>query len=246
MDFEIRDRSVNRGCRALTEERRADAQLMQQGTGNEEACRIVGINDRTGRRWGHGRAPSGTDAGGAPPITAPAPGPPSGPARHLHEDERIHIADRLREKATVRGITAEPGRSPSTISREIRRNRHPGNGPYRPHTVRARADACRPRPKPGTIGLCPELRDFVQDRLDRRWSPEQFCHALRDSFPERPQTHVVHETVPEALYLQGRGELRREPVGALRTGPARRVSHRRAAARRPGFAHPTARAATPP
>jgi len=44
-----------------------------------------------------------------------------GAIRYPTEDERIHIADRFREKATVRAIAAELGRSPSTVSREIRR-----------------------------------------------------------------------------------------------------------------------------
>ena len=70
--------------------------------------------------------------------------PASGPSRYLREDERIHIADRLREKATVRAIAAELGRSPSTVSREIRRNRTEGTRGqwyYRPHAAQARADA---------------------------------------------------------------------------------------------------------
>lgn len=49
---------------------------------------------------------------------------------------------------------------------------------------------------------------------------------------------MVHETVYQALYVQGRGELRRELAGALRTGRARRIPHRQAAARRPRFAAP--------
>uniref|UniRef100_UPI003F4A2C96 helix-turn-helix domain-containing protein n=1 Tax=Streptomyces sp. bgisy130 TaxID=3413788 RepID=UPI003F4A2C96 len=141
MDFEVRDRSVNRGRRSLTEERRVYLQLMRQGVSNAEACRIVGINLRTGKRWRNGRAPSGRNVG-APPITAVAP--LDGPSRFLREADRIHIADRLREKATVRAIAAELGRSPSTISREIRRNRHPGSGRYRPHAAQARANARRP------------------------------------------------------------------------------------------------------
>ncbi|GAB7186623.1 IS30 family transposase [Kitasatospora sp. Ki12] len=237
MDFEIRDRSVNQGCRALAEERRAYLQLVEQGASNKEACRIVGINSRTGRRWRNGRAPSGSD-GGALPITAPPPVALSGPSRYLREDERIHITDRLREKATVRAIAAELGRSPSTISREIRRNRHPGNGQYRPHAAQARADARRPRPKPAKIGQNPELREFIQHRLDKKWSPEQICQALRDTFPERPEMHVVHETVYQALYVQGRGELRRELAAALRSGRARRKPHRQAACRQPRFATP--------
>ncbi|MHC3412759.1 hypothetical protein ACLQ2K_29970, partial [Streptomyces sp. DT17] len=69
---EIRDRSVNRGRRSLTEDRRAYLQLMQQGVSSREACRIVGINLRTGKRWRNGRAPSGrTGRGGPRPPRAP-------------------------------------------------------------------------------------------------------------------------------------------------------------------------------
>ncbi|MHC3412736.1 helix-turn-helix domain-containing protein, partial [Streptomyces sp. DT17] len=88
--------------------------------------------------------------GRALPLTGVAPS--SGPSRVLREADRIHIADRLREQATIRTIAAELGRSPATVSREIRRKRHPGNGPYRPHAAQARADARRPRPTPGKIG----------------------------------------------------------------------------------------------
>ncbi|GHH77116.1 IS30 family transposase [Streptomyces sulfonofaciens] len=168
---------------------------------------------------------------------------PSLRRRGLREDERIHIADRLREKASVRTIAAELGRSPSTISREIRRNGMPLRGErtrwaYRPHAAQRRADRRRPRPKPGKIGQNPELRDFIQAHLAMRWSPEQICHALRRWFPDRPEMHVVHETIYQALYVQGRGELRRELARALRTGRARRRPHRQAAARQPRFSHP--------
>lgn len=164
--------------------------------------------------------------------------PRSTSSRYLREDERIHIADRLREKATVRAIAAELGRSPSTISREIRRNgillrKDSPRRVYRPYAAQSRADARRPRPKPGKIGQSPELRDFVQDHLTRRWSPEQICHALRRQFPDRPEMHVTHETVYQALYVQGRGELRRELTKALRTGRARRRPHRQSNKRQP-------------
>ena len=46
--------------------------------------------------------------------------------------------------------------------------------------------------------------------------------ALPGQFPDQPERHVVHETIYQALYVQGRGQLRRELVTALRTGRARR------------------------
>ncbi|WP_456300761.1 IS30 family transposase [Streptomyces herbicida] len=208
---------------------------MDQGLSSAEACKRVGINYRTGKRWRNGRGASGKDKA-RPPVLAVVP--PEGPSRYLREADRIHIADRLREKATIRRIAAELGRSPSTISREIRRNRHPVNGQYRPHAAQARADTRRPRPKHGKIGQNPELRDFIQRHLDLRWSPEQICQALRAQFPDRPEMHVAHETIYQALYVQGRGELRRELARALRTGRARRKPRRQAQQRTPRFSTP--------
>lgn len=236
MDFKIRKDRGPQGPRKLTRERAAYFQLMQQGYSSREACRIVGIDVRTGKKWRNGSHAHVGKKKATPPVHQEAS--PSGPSRYLREADRIHIADRLREKATVRAIAAELGRSPSTVSREIRRNRHPGNGQYRPHAAQARADARRPRPKTGKIGQNPGLRDFIQDRLDIRWSPEQICQALRERFPQQPEMHVVHETVYQALYVQGRGELRRELARALRTGRARRKPRRQAQQRQPRFTTP--------
>ncbi|MET7791005.1 IS30 family transposase [Streptomyces sp900116325] len=235
MDFGIRRERTGQGGRKLVREREEYFRLMDQGVSSLEACRIVGINSRTGKRWRNGRHASG-DRRAVPPIRAQAPS--SGPSRYLCEADRIHIADRLREKAAVRVIAAELGRSPSTVSREIHRNRHPESGAYRPHAAQARAEARRPRPKTGKIAENAELRDFIQGRLDKKWSPEQICQALRDAFPERPEMHVVHETVYQALYVQGRGELRRELAAALRSGRARRKPRRQAQQRQPRFSTP--------
>ncbi|GAA2119344.1 hypothetical protein GCM10009759_67340 [Kitasatospora saccharophila] len=239
MDFKIRDSRKPQGRRQLTAERQAYSLLVKQGMSNAEACRIVGVSGRTGRRWLHGRGASGRQKAVAP-LTAVAP--PSGTSRYLGEDERIHIADRLREKATVRAIAAELGRSPSTVSREIRRNRtvlHDyGRWYYRPHAAQARADSGRSRPKPRKILSNPELRNAVQGMLEERWSPEQICQALRTRFPGRPEMHVVPETVYRTLYAQDGGRLRREVAAVLRSGRARRRPQRQANRRRSRFSSP--------
>jgi IS30 family transposase len=202
-----------------------------------EAARTVGISTRTGERWRNGRGASGRFKA-APPVN-PAPPvaelTPAAPSRYLREADRIHIADRLQEKATIRAIAAELGRSPSTISREIRRNRTVlanGRWRYRPFAAQRRADARRPRPKTGKIGQNPELHDFIQSHLALRWSPEQICHALHRRFADRPEMHVSHETIYQALYARGRSELRRELTRALRTGRAMRRPRRLADRRR--------------
>jgi transposase, IS30 family len=221
MDFEIReDRSG--GGRRLVRERAVYLDLVSRGVSSREACRVVGINPRTGKRWRngrhHGRAPGGVSGGVSGGGRAVVAGVVRG--RYLSEDDRVHIADRRRAGATMRLIADELGRDRSTISRELRRNAHPGSGDYRPHAAHRRAQARRLRPKQAKIAANPHLRRAVQAGLDRRWSPEQIVRRLRRDFPDQPGMHVTHETIYRALYVQGRGELRRELARALRTGRA--------------------------
>lgn len=108
-------------------------------------------------------------------------------------------------------------------------------GPTRP---RPRADARRPRPKAGKIGTHPDLREVIQSWLELEWSPEQIARSLRVRFPDRPEMQVSHETICQALYVQGRGELRRELTRALRTGRTARKPHRRPDQRQPRFLAP--------
>ncbi|MFC5835979.1 IS30 family transposase, partial [Nonomuraea insulae] len=201
--------------------------------------RLVGVNERTGRAWRNGRSSSGRVRPPARPERAARPVQDT--SRYLRECERIQIADRLREKASIRVIAAELGRSPSTVSREISRNRTDGTRGqwhYRPHAAQARADARRPRPKPGKIGANPELRQVIQSWLELEWSPEQIAQSLRARFPDRLEMQVSHETIYQALYIQGRGELRRELTRALRTGRTARKPHRRPDQRQPRFVAP--------
>ncbi len=130
----------------------------------------------------------------------------------------------------MRAIAEQTGRSPPTISRELRRNRDPGSGQYRPFTAHKLAA----RRRPGKIAADPVLRQFVQERLEKRWSPEQISQALRREFPDEPARHVVHETIYQAVYRPGLGGLSRElPARVLRTRRRRRRPHRRPGERRP-------------
>ncbi|WP_444543560.1 IS30 family transposase [Micromonospora okii] len=204
---------------------------MAQGVGTAQACRVVGVNRRTGHRWRYGRV---SQAG----REAASPARPSPSGRFLSVEDRILIADLRREGRSLRSIAAELGRDPSTVSREVRRNAHPRTGDYRPHAAQAQADARRPRPKISRLAANPKLRQAVQDGLDRRWSPEQIVRRLRQDFPDRPGMHVTHETIYQALYVQGRGELRRELTRALRTGRAVRRPHRQPGQRQSRFTTP--------
>jgi IS30 family transposase len=79
-------------------------------------------------------------------------------------------------------------------------------------------------------------------RQDRRWanawSPEQIAHRLRVDFPDDEAMRISHEALYQALYIQGRGALRRELTACLRTGRALRVPRARARKRGKTFLSP--------
>lgn len=107
------------GRARLLEQRRMYAELIVQKVSNSEACRILGVNRRTGSRWRYGRHLPGTDGVDrqyAPMI--PEPAPRSCSPRYLSDDERDVIDERLRGGASLRAIAGELGSAPSTVSRE--------------------------------------------------------------------------------------------------------------------------------
>ena len=209
----------------LTAQRERYLQLMKQGFSNAEACRQVGVNRKTGHRWRHGRRyRSGGRGQYQRPIVAAAAMTIS--PRFLSGDERVHIADLHRLGQSVRSIARKLGRAASTISRELRRNAHPGSGLYHPHAAQRRAARRRARPKTAKLASDDTLRATVQQLLDRKWSPEQISHELRCCFVDQPERHLVPETIYQAIYVQGRGGLRREIHRALRTGRALRRPRR--------------------
>jgi IS30 family transposase len=191
-------------------------QLIAQGVNNAEACRVVGINRKTGNRWRYGRRMR--NSAGAVVIYPPVKINESKPRspRYLSEQERIQIADLVGAKVTVRGIAAQLGRAPSTISREIRRNRDP-DGRYRPHHAEQAATlrACKPRNR--RIAVDSVLAETVQRLLAKRWSPEQVAHELRVLFAGQPLRWLCKESIYQAIY----------DAAVAITRPARRRRRRR-------------------
>ncbi|MEU3498997.1 IS30 family transposase [Kitasatospora cineracea] len=140
----------------------------------------------------------------------------------LSEHERIR--DLRAAGQSMRAIGRALGRSASTISRELRSNS--GSAGYHPYAAHRASAARRPRPKERKLLREGPLRDFVQDGLRRRWSPEQVCHALAKSHPDDQSMRVSVETIYQALHVQARGALRREVRAAVRTGRTRRRPRR--------------------
>ena len=133
--------------------------------------------------------------------------------------EREEIGFQLARGQGIRRIAAALGRAPSTISREVARNRV--HDRYVPSLAQeqtwTRARRSRPRKLDGLA-----LRGQVVSMLTERFSPEQVAGRLRLEHPENREMQVSHETIYQALYVQGRGSLRLEVATALRSGRARR------------------------
>lgn len=230
------------------------------GASSEDAALENGVSQPVGTRWFR-------EAGGMAPISlAPLSG------RFLSFSEREELALLNAQRLTVREIARRMERSPSTISRELRRNAETRGGVlrYRATVAQWKADRVASRPKTSKLAQNARLRTYVQERLsgrvadvrgqpilgphvpwkgrrhgrraDRRWgkcwSPQQISCRLPIDFPHDGTMRISHETIYQALYVQGRGALRRELSACLRTGRALRVPRARTRQRGKSFITP--------
>lgn len=117
-------------------------------------------------------------------------------------------------------IARRIGRPTSTVSREV--ERHGGPDAYRCWFAELDASAKAKRPKERKLIEDRALAGIVEAMLEEDLSPEQIDGRLRVLYPDDPSWWVSHETIYQALFLQGRGGLRAELTAALRTGRAKR------------------------
>ena len=223
-----------RGTSPDHDKREAFARLIADGIPSARAARMVGVNPRTGKRWRNGRrlASGGRVLDLAPVITT-APTKHYSP-RYLSEDERVHLADLRAEGRTVRDAAALMGRSPSTVSRELRRGADDAER-YWPYEAHRRALGRRRVERPSRLARDTGLRDWVAGKLKARWSPEQVARGLRRRFPDQPERWLCAETIYQAVYRPDLGGLPRElPGRVLRLRRRRRLRRRDAQARRTG------------
>jgi transposase, IS30 family len=192
------------------------------GLSTQDAAASAGVSGTKGRAWF-------TQAGGMSPVSLT---PSSG--RYLSMREREDIAV-WRGHLSVREIARRLGRAPSTVCRELARNSPPrGPAEYRASTAQAHAEDRARRPKQTRLAEREPLAEYVQDHLGgpARWSPQQIARRLVADFSDDEDMRISHEAIYRALYVQGRGQLRRDLAACLRTGRAVRRPRRRADARR--------------
>ena len=128
--------------------------------------------------------------------------------------EREAISRGLACGTSVRQISRQLRRAPSTVSREVRR--HGGRRRYRAATADAVAWARGRRPKRCRLATQPALRDAVATKLAQQWSPQQIAGWLRRAYPNDPTMHVSHETIYLSLFVQSRGVLKKALQAQLR------------------------------
>ncbi|MDO9457437.1 IS30 family transposase [Nocardioides sp.] len=160
------------------------------------------------------------------------------PGKRLTLEERRVIERGYRVGLTQKQIAATVGRDPGTISREVSK-RFPGPGARSPRPRIARGDGQRyrraynaeaaqrhatikaRRPKPRRLDHDP-LREKVWELLRADWSPEQISNKLPGLYPRNRRMRVSHETIYQCLFVQTKGELKRELTAHLRTARNKR------------------------
>ncbi len=197
--------------------------LIRHGVPPGRAGVAVGVSDTSGWSWYR-------QAGGMIPLGLKEPS-----GRYLSLAEREEIAVLHGQQISCREIAKTLGRSPSTISREIERNSYTGHNRlgYRASTAQLKAEVRARRPKISKLAACSKLSEYVQGKLSgkQHWSPEQISYRLVEDFPDDERMRISDEAIYQALYVQGRGGLRRELTACLRTGRAMRKPARRVEAR---------------
>ena len=145
-------------------------------------------------------------------------------------EEREEILRGLSRGDSFSEIARHLCRHTSSVSREVNENR--GRDQYRIWPAHQRARERARRPKAKKLSHAPLAWRVTEDLL-KLWSPEEIARRLKLEFPQEPAMQLSHETIYQSLYVQGKGELRRELARCLRYGHTTRQSQGRVKKTRP-------------
>jgi IS30 family transposase len=161
---------------------------------------------------------------------------------HLTAEERATIMVMKRDDCSARHIARILHRSPSTISRELKRFDHWPDRPIldednlcpydaRAAAIRARRNKFKPR-RDSKLAAHTLLFGVVHHFLSEGWSPAQIAGTLKLMWPNEPQLTVSHETIYTCIYAMPRGELRKDLIACLRRAQSKRMPRARGEDRR--------------
>src|SRR5947209_3659799 len=241
--------SPGRPSTARREDRVQFWEAIAGGLSSEDAAAHVGVSSAVGTRWFR-------ESGGMPPISLVLVSGRYLCFAEREDIALLH-AQQLGVREIARRVGRDPStvsrelrRNASTRSDELTYRAttaqwHAERRASRPKVAKLAAnDRLRDyvqdrlagqvaRPDGGLVAG-PDVR-FIGRRHGRRadrrwaksWSPEQISNRLRVDFPDDESMRISHEAIYQALYVQGRGGLKRELVACLRTGRALRVPRAR-------------------
>jgi IS30 family transposase len=134
----------------------------------------------------------------------------------LTDQERESISRGLAQHKSIRQLAKELNRSPSTISREIRRNK--GKSGYRAFSASRRAKAAASSRKRGKRKIEKQegLLSYVTEKLQREWSPQEISKRLKIEYAWDMNMQVSHEAIYQYIYVLPRGELKQLLIKGLR------------------------------
>lgn len=238
MVYAFEGKKYGRWTEMCTARRKRYVEYLEAGLNSTQAAKAVGVSKRTGKVWRNGRTRnSGRNENASVDwYRGDMCAPKKIDSYYLSEDERIDIADGLLHRDSIRKIAEHLGRSPSTISREIRNNSSK-DGTYRPHRAQQLSTFKLSRPKQTKIEN-PVLFAIIDEKLRLHWSPEQISGWLKLKFPDNRTMNVSTETIYQAIYVQSKGQLKKDIVSKLRTGRVRRHKQKQADKRRPRYRDP--------
>ena len=260
--------SPGRPSTARREDRAGFWGAIRRGLSSEDAAGVAGVSQAVGSRWFR-------EAGGMPPQSlAPVSGRYLSFSER--EEIALLRAQKFGVREIARRVGRDPStisrevrRNASTRSDELtyrastaqwhaeRRASRPkvaklaGNDRLREYVQeRLSGVICRPDGQPVAGPATRFIGRRHGPRQDRRWarswSPEQIANRLPIDFPDDESMRISHEAIYQALFIQGRGALRRELVACLRTGRALRVPRARTRGRGKKFVTPEVMIASRP
>jgi IS30 family transposase len=224
---------------------------------DEEAAVLAGVGPETGKEWFRN--------GGGMRSVSPRPLSGRYLSFEEREEIAVLVAQGFGVRAIAGRLERSPSTISRELDRNTGRS-FGRRTSYRASAAQAHADRRARRPKMAKLAARAELRRYVAERLEGRiarpdgevvskivrsrhrrglhverrwtkaWSPEQIANRLVVDFPHDESMRISHEAIYQALYVQGRGALRRELTTCLRTGRALRVPRAHAQRSRNAFA----------
>ena len=197
--------------------------LVGSGLSLTAAAAELGASNASASRWwresGGMRTRATRSGGGLPDPTAVGGGERG---RFLDWGERAVIQAGLLSGLSYAAIAGQLGRDRSVVFREVHRNSGP-DGVYLARAAQSGAYRRARRPKPFKLLADPGLAALVAEGLDMGWSPKLIASMLARVAGGEQTRRVSHETIYQALYVQGRGHLRADLAEKLSTKRRARV-----------------------